>query len=578
LAIGNDLNIYGKTIRITNCDPFTREYYMHLGIQQEEPHTDEIDPFLATREDLKTKEAKKPRTYEKIYRECMLGGGHINKDMQQFLEKDRKVLRFYAVLDDLNTPQFERRPFILMFFLADDTMEIREMYPLNCGRDNFPIFFKRGPMARGTVELMGPMLQTKKKEEYVHGHELYVGQMVTLSGNQFFLYDCDEFTRRYFQEELGMKLDPKWDVQLPERAVPRAVTPPYNGYGSWDDSMSSVIHLIPKPPKKDFVKLFNHEGKVLRFTARFANPKPEDVARLFVFNYHLFDDTLSVHEPPQRNLGIVTGRFLEKGIHMNQETGDLFKPEDLLPGKIVSIFNHSFEMLEMDEYSRKTFEDPDTVHKKFDLAVVMEKFRESMRQQFPNVRDTFRRVDSDHDGVITYAEFKQALAKYGFGQLSEDEIIIIMRHFDGRKDGQISYNEFCDAILDEDFTQEMLKTKPHLQQDIDPVYKERVKAKSADREETSQVRRAVREVGDAVYQRRNVIGRLYKELETMTHEAFVTNSQIKKALEAQGITFKLEDIDRVILYVYPQGDLKRIQYVEFFTTLLASHHDLSMAR
>jgi len=242
-------------------------------------------------------------------------------------------------------------------------------------------------------------------------------------------------------------------------------------------------------------------------------------------------------------------------------------------------------MLEMDEYSRKTFEDPDTVHKKFDLAVVMEKFRESMRQQFPNVRDTFRRVDSDHDGVITYAEFKQALAKYGFGQLSEDEIIIIMRHFDGRKDGQISYNEgqisyneFCDAILDEDFTQEMLKTKPHLQQDIDPVYKERVKAKSADREETSQVRRAVREVGDAVYQRRNVIGRLYKELEKMTHEAFVTNLQIKKALEAQGITFKLEDIDRVILYVYPQGDLKRIQYVEFFTTLLASHHDLSMAR
>merc|ERR1719272_2511589 len=66
---------------------------------------------------------------------------------------------------------------------------------------------------------------------------------------------------------------------------------------------------------------------------------------------------------------------------MNQETGDLFKPEDLLPGKIVSVFNHTFEMLEMDDYSRKTFEDPDTVHKKFDLAVIMEKFRESMREK-----------------------------------------------------------------------------------------------------------------------------------------------------------------------------------------------------
>merc|ERR1712166_1265332 len=201
-----------------------------------------------------------------------------------------------------------------------------------------------------------------------------------------------------------------------------------------------------------------------------------------------------------------------------------------------------------------------------------------MRQQFPLIRDIFRRFDTDHDGVLTHHEFKAALAKYGFGQLADREVTILMKHFDRRQDGQISYNEFCDAILDEDYTTEMLKTKPHLQQDIDPVYKERVKAKSADREETSQVRRAVREVGDAVYQRRNVIGRLYKELEKMTHEPFVTNSQIKKALEAQGITFKLEDIDRVILYVYPQGDLKRIQYVEFFTTLLASHHDLSMAR
>merc|ERR1719456_261050 len=182
LRIGEELSIYGKTIKITNCDPFTREYYLHLGIEQDVPHTEEIDPFLSTREELKKKEAKPPRTYEKLYREAMLGGGHVNADMQQFLEKDRQVLRFYAVMDDLSTPQFERRPFIILFFLADDTMEIREMYPLNCGRDNFPIFFKRSKMARGNVEVHGPQSQPKKKEEFVHGNELYVGQVVTLSG------------------------------------------------------------------------------------------------------------------------------------------------------------------------------------------------------------------------------------------------------------------------------------------------------------------------------------------------------------------------------------------------------------
>jgi hypothetical protein len=255
LRIGVDLCIYGKTIRITSCDPFTRQYYLHVGIEQEEDMPEEVDPFQSTRQDLKQKSAKQPRTYEKVYREVMLGGGHINADMQQFLEKDRKVLRFYCVMDDVCTPQFERRPFLILFFLADDTMEIRELYPLNCGRDNFPIFFKRAKMPRGNVQVHGPQSQPRKKEEFVHGHELSVGQMVTLSGNTFFIYDADEFTRAYFEEELGIRLEDRTDVSLPERAVNRAPTPPYNGYGSWDDSMSSVIHLIPKPPKKRLRKI-----------------------------------------------------------------------------------------------------------------------------------------------------------------------------------------------------------------------------------------------------------------------------------------------------------------------------------
>lgn len=33
------------------------------------------------------------------------------------------------------------------------------------------------------------------------------------------------------------------------------------------------------------------------------------------------------------NWGIVTGRFLEKGIHLNQVTGRFFEPNDLLPGQ-----------------------------------------------------------------------------------------------------------------------------------------------------------------------------------------------------------------------------------------------------
>ena len=83
--------------------------------------------------------------------------------------------------------------------------------------------------------------------------------------------------------------------------------------------MSSVLHLIPKKPRKDLAKLFFNEGKVCRFTMKFSGEvNEEDTMRRFVVNYSLFDDELMIHEPPQRNLGIVTGRFLEKGVHLNQ--------------------------------------------------------------------------------------------------------------------------------------------------------------------------------------------------------------------------------------------------------------------
>merc|ERR1711907_827754 len=108
-----------------------------------------------------------------------------------------------------------------------------------------------------------------------------------------------------------------------------------------------------------------------------------------------------------------------------------------------------------------------------DLQAVLEKLREGMRQQFPLVRDIFRRFDTDHNGVITLHELKQALQKFGF-QLSDEEVLIIMRHFDKRQDGQVSYNEFCDALLDEDFTKVMMNSKQALDPRSDRAYNERV--------------------------------------------------------------------------------------------------------
>jgi len=341
--------------------------------------------------------------------------------------------------------------------------------------------------------------------------------------------------------------------------------------------MSSVLHLIPKVPRKDFHKLYNNDGKILRFTAKFINPKPEDVERRFVINFYLFDDTLSIHEPPQRNLGIVTGKFLEKGVHLNQNTGRLFEPADLMPGQIVKVFNHEFEVLDMDEYTRKFVVQDPTGHLPVDLQAVLEKLRESMRQQFPLVRDIFRRFDTDHNGVLTLHELKQALQKFGF-QLSDEEVMIIMRHFDRRQDGQISYNEFCDTLLEEDFSMNMINMKEPLDNRGSDVYVDRVYEKSYERAETEKVRKAVREVGDVFYKHTGMMGKIFKEFTHMTHVNYVTCEQVHAALLKIGFGFDIEDIQRTVLFVIPDADLNQIDYVHLIKGLVAIYHDMCAIR
>ena len=85
--------------------------------------------------------------------------------------------------------------------------------------------------------------------------------------------------------------------------------PPFNGFGSEEDSLCSCKGLLPKPPKKDFIKFMEKDRRgldsnVLRFLARMDTKKPIDMDRRFIISYYLSDDTVLVFEPPVRNSGL----------------------------------------------------------------------------------------------------------------------------------------------------------------------------------------------------------------------------------------------------------------------------------
>merc|ERR1712054_750185 len=83
-------------------------------------------------------------------------------------------------------------------------------------------------------------------------------------------------------------------------------------------------------------------------------------------------------------------------------------------------------------------------------TAIVEKLKEKFREQAVLIRDTFRRVDEDHSGSLNMQEFRRALRKFNF-DVTDQELISIMRKFDPDGDGSIKYEEFCKSVLEDDY-------------------------------------------------------------------------------------------------------------------------------
>ncbi len=118
--VGSDIYVYGRYIRLFDCDDYTREFYSVQGFEQPAKIDSPNDQFHETIR--RSTIVQKVDNSMKDYLEHKLGGGKVHSQ-KQFLENDRKVLKFNAKYDGLN--------YIIHYFLADDTVEIREIHKHN---------------------------------------------------------------------------------------------------------------------------------------------------------------------------------------------------------------------------------------------------------------------------------------------------------------------------------------------------------------------------------------------------------------------------------------------------------------
>merc|ERR1711865_1031633 len=132
---------------------------------------------------------------------------------------------------------------------------------------------------------------------------------------------------------------------------------PHGGFGDVTDSLGSCTHLIPKPPKKDFQKSMDNAMKVLRFPAQMKNPAIEDRDRRFMIRFYLNEDVMDVCETPQRNSGIVAGRYMSKcPVFKNGVSGEKVQARDLHEGKEILLKGVMFEITGVDQFTQNYFE------------------------------------------------------------------------------------------------------------------------------------------------------------------------------------------------------------------------------
>ncbi|TMS12196.1 EF-hand domain-containing protein 1 [Larimichthys crocea] len=349
LNLGMDLEVYGVKYHITQCDTFTKEFMDSEGIVLNEPEPMPVDPYSKCHKN-------PPPTYT------------TPSDWdtrQRFLTMDRKVLRFYALWDDADSMFGETRPVTIQYFLVDDTVEIREVHKLNSGRDPFPIVMRRQKLPKKIKSEMFPscVLEVSKKEvdEYYSPKDFQVGQIMKMLSRRFLLYDCDGFTKEYYQKNHpDMEIKPL-DVskQTDTLQETKKKLPPYNGFGSLEDSLQNCLHLIPEPPKKNVIKMLEND-QVLRYCARLDSQDPKDESRRFILCYYLSNDMINIYEKPSRNSGIIGGKFLEKTQipkpGSSPDNPEFYSPADFAIGATVEVFSHRFVLTDADLYVLKYLE------------------------------------------------------------------------------------------------------------------------------------------------------------------------------------------------------------------------------
>ena len=354
LKFGAELDVYGKLIRVIDCDNFTREFCREdtLGEREALP-TDEYGKIRWVK-DHQAEAVKNKDSAFKDYVNAMTGAFVASQDLGAYLEYDGVVLKFKSV--------WNGKSYTLKYFMATAEIEITEDHIPGKGKLDFPRLVRRQKVPKFWAEGdKGPGGMDKNTACYTED-DLRVGTSIDVYGRALALTGCDGATRQWYWDR---GVDVGANLPKPKPAPPTFVhkIPPRDAFtiGTDEDTIQSCLYLVPPKPKKDEKKLLDNDGKILRFKAKMVSDVNVNKLRDFVVRFFLADDTIMVFEQPVMNLGVPKGKFVERRLLKKPDAnGNMtirYTPDDFSVGQRITINKFSFQLLGCDGWTRKYYEE-----------------------------------------------------------------------------------------------------------------------------------------------------------------------------------------------------------------------------
>ena len=363
--VGQSVAVYGRHYNLLGCDKFTRNFLTSHGVQvaadasEDELH-DKPQQAVPLVDYDKPKLRIAPRN-----RPTRIG--------KNYFSKDGMVLRFYGVWDESKAIYGQLHRFMVHYYLADDSIEIRE---LQAGKNasHSVIYVRRQKLPK---HFAGPEISSAsstssmlalsgsgagQNNELFTEDDLSIGTVLNVYGRPIYLCDCDGFTRDYFKQQRSTDL--KKGVPVEHVIAFNAET----GELSTTDDESYKIKvqqeqkritaepeapsILPGAKAAPKVRRQNvADADALNCVARIKSTDSLEQQRSFTIRVFLLDDTIAIFEKAVLNSGLPGGKYLERR-SVKKSDGGYLGAQDFKIGAELNIYGKNFIIEDMDNFSK----------------------------------------------------------------------------------------------------------------------------------------------------------------------------------------------------------------------------------